>query len=80
MKLEGRLAGPWVAECRKAWLALEPSVSPKTLALDLRDVTFVDDSGIALLRDIYRATGAEMLTASPLTKHFAEQATAPTKN
>ena len=76
MKLEGRLVGPWVAECKQAWLAVESSRSAKKLALDLCGVTFVDDSGIALLRNIYRATHAEMLTGSPLTRHFADQATA----
>ena len=74
MKLEGRIVGPWVAECKRAWLALEPSLSPKKLALDLRGVTFVDESGLELLREIYRATRAPMITDSPLTKHFAEQA------
>lgn len=77
MKLEGRLVGPWVTECRQAWLAVDSTRSTKKLALDLCDVTFVDESGIALLRDIYRASGAELLTGSPLSKHFAEQMTAP---
>ena len=76
MKLEGRLVGPWVTECKQAWLALESARSAKRLTLDLCGVTFVDDSGLALLREIYGATHAEILTGSPLTRHFAEQATA----
>lgn len=76
MKLEGKLTGPWVAECRQAWLDLNPSLGAKKLTLDLCGVTFVDDSGVELLHDIHSATSAEMLTGSPLTKHFAEQATA----
>jgi ABC-type transporter Mla MlaB component len=76
MKLEGKLTGPWVAECRQAWLELNTSLGKKKLTLDLCGVTFVDDSGVALLHDIHRATRAEMVTGSPLTKHFAEQATA----
>ena len=75
MKLEGRLIGPWVEECRRAWLALESWRATKKLALDLCGVTFVDEPGIALLREICRSTGAELLTSSPLSKHFAEQAT-----
>jgi len=74
MKLEGRIVGPWVAECRRAWLTLESSLSTKKLALDLCGVTFADESGLELLREIYRSTRAEILTNSPLTKHFAEQA------
>jgi ABC-type transporter Mla MlaB component len=76
MKLEGRLIGPWVAECRRAWLDLNESLMTKKLTLDLCGVTFADDSGVALLHDIHSATHAEMLTGSPLTRHFAEQATA----
>jgi len=76
MKLEGKLIGPWVTECRRAWLDLNPSLVRKKLTVDLCGVTFADDSGVALLHDIHHATGAEMLTGSPLTKHFAEQATA----
>lgn len=79
MKLEGRMIGPWVAECRRAWAALESSLSTRALTLDLCGVTFVDESGLELLREIYRATGASMLTNSPLTKHFAEQATGSTR-
>jgi ABC-type transporter Mla MlaB component len=74
MKLEGRIVGPWVAECKRAWSTLESSLSTKTLALDLCGVTFVDESGLELLREIYRATHAEIVSNSPLTKHFAEQA------
>ena len=74
MKLEGRMVGAWVGECKRAWLTLESSLSPKKLSLDLRGVTFVDEAGLQLLREIYRATRAEMIANSPLTKHFAEQA------
>jgi anti-anti-sigma regulatory factor len=74
MKLEGRMVGAWVTECKRAWLALEASLAPKKLALDLSGVTFVDEAGLQLLREIYSATRAEMIANSPLTKHFAEQA------
>ena len=74
MKFEGKMVGPWVEECRQAWLALVPSVPSKKLCLDLCGVTFVDASGTQLLREIYRATSADMFTNSPLTKYFAEQA------
>ena len=79
MKLEGRMVGPWVAECQRAWFTLEPSLSMKKLALDLCGVTFVDESGLALLRVMYRATQAEIRTNSPLTNHFAELATGITE-
>ena len=68
------MVGPWVAECQRAWLALKPSLLKKKLALDLCGVTFVDESGLELLRDMCRATQPTILANSPLTKHFAEQA------
>jgi len=58
MKLEGRMVGAWVTECKQAWLALESSLAPKRFTLDLSGVTFVDEAGLQLLREIYRATGA----------------------
>lgn len=70
------MVGPYVAECRQAWLALNPSIDGKKVSLDLRDVTFVDAAGLDLLREIHRATQAAVLSDSPLTSHFAEQVTA----
>lgn len=75
MKLEGKMVGPWVRECRQTWTALLSSLSARKLALDLCGVTFVDESGLGLLREIYRATRADIVANSPLTKHFADQAT-----
>lgn len=80
MKLEGRMAGPWVGECKRAWLSLQSSLSARKLTLDLCGVTFVDESGLDLLQEIYRTTNAEILTNSPLTRHFAEKAMAPSAN
>ena len=75
MKLEGKMVGPWVTECRQAWTTLLSTLSARKLTLDLCGVTFVDEPGLRLLREIYRATGPDIITNSPLTKHFAEQAT-----
>ena len=74
MKLEGRIAGPWVEECRRAWMALAPALPSKKLCLDLCGVTYTDMRGTELLREIYRATSADIVANSPLTEHFAEQA------
>ena len=74
MKLQGKLAGPWVQECRKAWGELSSALGCKTLSLDLRGLSFVDASGVDLLHEIYDQTNAPMVTDSPLIKYFAEQA------
>jgi hypothetical protein len=75
IKLEGKVAGSWVCEFERAWRSLESSWSSKKLILDLRGVSFVDGEGRRLTRKIYEKTGASFLTNSPLTAHFAEEAT-----
>jgi hypothetical protein len=73
MRLEGKVIGPWVEECKRAWESIRADLGSKKLRLDLREVTFVGDSGTALLREIYRRSNAEVLADSPLTKYFAER-------
>jgi anti-anti-sigma regulatory factor len=75
MKLEGKIAGPWVAEFAHTWQSLAASLGPRKLRLDLRSVSFVDPAGQQLLREIYRQTHAEFLADSPLVAYFVEQAT-----
>lgn len=75
IKLEGKIAGPWVEEFRRAWYSYAPSLVSRNLRLDLRDVVFVDKRGVQLLREIYRETKPLILADSPLTKYFADEAT-----
>lgn len=50
LKLEGKLIGPWVAECS---LAVAAEVSDgRVLALDLSEVTYVDRAGVRLLEQL----------------------------
>jgi len=74
LKLEGRLAGPWIPECVQAWQSLVPTLGPKKLHVDLCGLTFIDQSGAELLAQIYKKHSAQFLTNTPLTKYFAEQA------
>ena len=64
LKLEGRVAGPWVAEFNRTWHSLAPSLDSKKLSLDLRGVTQMDPEGQRLLAEIYDMTGAEFQTNS----------------
>jgi anti-anti-sigma regulatory factor len=48
LKLEGKLVGPWVDECRTA--CTRETGRDRRLALDLSEVTFVDSDGVHLLR------------------------------
>lgn len=50
LRLEGKLVGPWVDECRTA-CARETGRDGR-LALDLAAVTFVDADGVRLLRQL----------------------------
>jgi ABC-type transporter Mla MlaB component len=64
LKLEGRIAGPWVAEFNRTWHSLAPSLDSKKLTLDLREVTQMDAEGQSLLSEIYAKKGADFQTNS----------------
>jgi anti-anti-sigma regulatory factor len=74
LKVEGRLVGPWAMELEKTWQDLWASAKQKSLRLDLRGVSFVDSDGARILREIVKATDAEVCADSPLTQYFANQA------
>ena len=74
MRLEGRVAGPWVREFESAWNSLSPKLASRRLAIDLCDVTYMDLSARQLLAEIHDRTGAELFATTPLMKHFIEKA------
>jgi ABC-type transporter Mla MlaB component len=74
LKLEGRIAGPWVAEFDRTWRSLAPSLKSKKLSLDLRDVTRVDTEGRQLLAEIWDKTQADIQTSSLLMEFYAQEA------
>jgi anti-anti-sigma regulatory factor len=62
LKLEGKLRGAWVEELARA--AERPSPDGHgPIRLDLSSVTFVDEAGVRLLRELLRQ-GVEIATAS----------------
>jgi len=67
--LEGRLAGPWVAELRRAWQAAAQSPA---VFVDLHEVDFVDLDGQALLTEMHRA-GVRLEASSPFVRHMVEE-------
>jgi hypothetical protein len=73
IRLEGRVAGPWVDELVGAWKAMAPRVGEKKLQLDLRGVTFADDSGKQALRKIYAESGAEIVAKTAWSDYLAEE-------
>jgi anti-anti-sigma regulatory factor len=61
LKLEGRIAGDWVGELtRTVSMAIG---TPFDLVLDLAGVTFVDRTGVAVLRDL-QDRGIELVNCS----------------
>ena len=64
LRLEGRIAGSWVAEFDRTWHSLAPSLESKKLRVDLRGVSYIDAGGQQILSDIYKKVGADFQTNS----------------
>jgi hypothetical protein len=73
LKIEGRLAGPWVEELDRVWEQTSLGLKQRNLTLDLREITFADAGGIRTLRAIYSQTGASLLAGTPWTQYLAEE-------
>lgn len=71
--LEGRLAGPWVAELDRAWKEVATRLDGKRLSLDVRDLTYSDSGGKQVLRDMFRRSKAEFITHSDWSHHLADE-------
>jgi len=65
-ELEGRLAGPWVAELEN-WWRRETTPPGVQTQVDLRAVSFVDEAGKDLLAEMYRH-GVELVAAGCMTR------------
>jgi len=67
LKLEGRLAGPWVRELEDCWQAARAGQRQRTARVDLSAVTYVDGPGKDLLA-VMHSQGAELMAAGCLMK------------
>jgi anti-anti-sigma regulatory factor len=70
LELEGRLAGPWVAELRDSWHSAK--ADDGQLRLVLKQVTFIDDAGKKLLVEMCRS-GAEITGEGCMTRAIIAQ-------
>lgn len=71
LKLEGKLAGPWVQEVTRVWA--DTASSPrKGYVVDLRSVTFIDSPGQKLLARMSRQ-GAQLIAADCLTRNIVDE-------
>ena len=74
LRLEGRLAGPWVREVEMCWQTALSVVGGRAVVVDLRDVDFVDDAGERLLAAMHQR-GTQFLAARPMTAHLIREIT-----
>jgi len=73
INLAGRVAGPWAAELGQAWMKAAPKVKSRPVSLDLRDVTYIDEEGMQILRQIETESGAAMIASTPWTRHLVAE-------
>jgi hypothetical protein len=74
----GQLAGPWVAELRSNWEETCPAEEDRRRLVDLTEVTFIDDQGAQLLRQM-RKEGAEFTASGVDTQDLLENLNATGK-
>jgi anti-anti-sigma regulatory factor len=67
----GQLTGPWVAELRSNWEQTHHEFPGRKHLVDLSDVTFIDEEGEELLRQMTNA-GAEFVASGVDTRHILE--------
>ena len=72
LRLEGRLAGPWVDELARTWGELRAEHDGDSFSVDLDGVTFVSQSGKSLLRRIHR-DGARFVAFGFMARAIVEE-------
>ena len=70
LKLEGRVAGEWVDELERVWLA-EADLS-KLIKVDLTGVTFVDEEGKKLLGRMFER-GSNLYATDCMNRSIIEE-------
>ena len=67
--LQGQLVGQWAAELRLTWREKRHEGDTRRCIVELTDVTFVDQTGEAVLAEIM-SHGAELVASDVYTKHL----------
>jgi hypothetical protein len=57
LRLEGRLAGPWVDELARCWAGVCAAKHTGSIHVDLDGVTFIGAAGKVLLREMHDGGG-----------------------
>ncbi|HVA71525.1 MAG TPA: TolC family protein [Candidatus Limnocylindrales bacterium] len=59
LRVEGKISGPWVDELRRCWESLPVESPEHPIAIELADVSYIDDAGKVLITQMVQA-GAEI--------------------
>ena len=69
-ELEGKLAGPWIAELERCW---RQAVSlDRPVRISLKAVTFIDEAGKKLLAEMHQQ-GAKLVAEGCMTSAIVEE-------
>jgi outer membrane protein TolC/anti-anti-sigma regulatory factor len=72
IKLEGKLAGPWVRELDQCWTTAASALNGRAMVLDLDAVSFVDEAGVDLLTRMHRQR-VRLVASGPLIRSIVEK-------
>jgi anti-anti-sigma regulatory factor len=72
LRLEGRLAGAWVEELERCCQNVLARRQNRALVIELDGVTFVDEEGQSLLREMHDA-GATLVGRGAQCRYLVEQ-------
>ncbi len=72
LKLDGKLAGPWVEELARTWEATTGGSERRPIVVNLSEVTFIDADGKRLLARMFQQ-GAELEAGGCMTKCVIEE-------
>jgi outer membrane protein len=73
IRVEGRLAGPWVGELEQSWSQAAATRGSSAVQVELAGVSFVDEAGKQLLRKMSQA-GTRLSAAGCLARAIVEEA------
>jgi hypothetical protein len=70
--LAGQIVGPWTGEFRETWQRACDQMDGPNQVVDLTEVTFIDDTGVDLLREMKDA-GVRFVARGADTKHLLRE-------
>jgi anti-anti-sigma regulatory factor len=72
IRVEGKLAGPWVEELERTWRIVTAESAECKVSVDLTDVIFVGEEGKRLLELMYEE-GAKLKASGCVTRRLVEE-------